>query len=172
MQCGEYTALIISSRCGREGCVRLLLDSKAAVNATNVSLEPALLEPVPWDRGRVTSDGPGVLLQIYDDTALHASAYNGYLAITKLLLEGGADPTLRTKAGETALDWARSNGKSEVVALLSEPRYAARVHSDRCADVHECPADAERMCRGAVLGARGPRVFGRSANEWRPITMG
>ena len=169
MQSYEFTALMISSVYGREGCVRLLLDSKAAVNATDVSLEPALLEPVPWDRGRVTSDGPGVLLQVCDETALHWSAAYGHLAVTKLLLEGGADPTLRTKSGKTALDCARSNGKSEVVALLSEPRYAARAH---LTDGHECPADAERMCRGAVLGARGPRVFGRSANEWRPITMG
>ena len=122
---------MISSLRGREGCVRLLLDSKAAVNATDVSLEPALLEPVPWDRGRVTSDGPGVLLQVYDQTALHLSAYYGYLAVTKLLLEGGADPTLRDKYGNTALDFARSWGKSEVVALLSEPRYAARMHFDR-----------------------------------------
>ena len=132
MQHYEYTALIISSATGREGCVRLLLDSKAAVNATDVSLEPALLEPVPWDRGRVTSDGPGVLLQINDWTALHISALLGYLAVTKLLLEGGADPTLRTKYGnKTALDYARENGKSEVVALLSEPRYAARAHFNR-----------------------------------------
>ena len=122
---------MISSDYGHEGCVRLLLDSKAAVNATNVSLEPALLEPVPWDRGRVTSDGPGVLLQVDDSTALHLSAGNGHLAVTKLLLEGGADPTLRDKAGRTALDWARERGKSEVVALLSEPRYAARMHFDR-----------------------------------------
>jgi hypothetical protein len=122
---------MISSVCGHEGCVRLLLDSKAAVNATDVSLEPALLEPVPWDRGRVTSDGPGVLLQVHDQTALYISVCCGRLAVTKLLLEGGADPTLRDKAGRTALDIARQCGKSEVVALLSEPRYAARVHFDR-----------------------------------------
>jgi ankyrin repeat protein len=122
---------MISSWNGHEGCVRLLLDSKAAVNATDVSLEPALLEPVPWDRGRVTSDGPGVLLQGYDRTALHRSAYYGDLAVTKLLLEGGADPTLRDNVGRTALDCAWEYGRSEVVALLSEPRYAARVHFDR-----------------------------------------
>jgi hypothetical protein len=57
----------------------------------------------------------------------------GRLAIAKRLLEGGADPTLRTKAGDTAIDIARENGKSEIVALLSEPRYAARMHTD-------CPA--------------------------------
>jgi uncharacterized protein len=57
---------------------------------------------------------------------LHGAAVNGYLAIAKRLLEGGADPTLRTDDGETALDYARSQGKSDIVALLSEPRYTPR----------------------------------------------
>ena len=60
--------------------------------------------------------------QIYGGTALHNAAYHGYLAIATRLLEGGADLTLRTKSGKTALDCARSQGKSEVVALLSQPR--------------------------------------------------
>ena len=40
--------------------------------------------------------------------------------------------TLRNKWGETAIDIAREQGKSEVVALLSEARYAARMKTDRC----------------------------------------
>ena len=40
---------------------------------------------------------------------------------------------LRDNDGKTAIDLAREYGKSEVVALLSEPRYAARMHTD-------CPA--------------------------------
>lgn len=55
-------------------------------------------------------------------TALHRAAANGFLAIATRLLEGGADLTLRTKGGDTALDFARSQGQSEVVALLSQPR--------------------------------------------------
>ena len=55
---------------------------------------------------------------------MHHAAWDGRLAIAKRLLEGGADPTLRNKAGKTAIDKAREEGKSEVVALLSEPRYA------------------------------------------------
>ena len=53
---------------------------------------------------------------------MHFAAFNGYLAIATRLLEGGADLTLRTKSGDTALDYARSQGHSEVVALLSQPR--------------------------------------------------
>ena len=60
--------------------------------------------------------------QSYDQTALHIAADHGYLAIATRLLEGGADLTLRNNDGQTALDFARSNGKSEVVALLSQPR--------------------------------------------------
>ena len=56
------------------------------------------------------------------DTALHIAAYGGNLASATRLLEGGADLTLRAKDGKTALDRARSQGKSEVVALLSQPR--------------------------------------------------
>ena len=58
----------------------------------------------------------------YGVTALHLAAICGYLAIATRLLEGGADSTLRNNDGKTALDRARSYGKSEVVALLSQPR--------------------------------------------------
>ena len=56
------------------------------------------------------------------NTALHWAAANGRLAIATRLLEGGADLTLRNEDGKTALDYARSCGHSEVVALLSQPR--------------------------------------------------
>ena len=76
---------------------------------------------------------------------MHWAACNGHLAIAKRLLEGGADPTLRDKDGDTALDDARSNGKSEVVALLSEPRYAARA----CTLIAQrCRADVQRRRLG------------------------
>ena len=56
------------------------------------------------------------------------AADSGNLAIAKLLLQRGADPSLRTKFGATALDaaarskWGRN--RSEMVALLSEHRCA------------------------------------------------
>ena len=118
--------------CGHEGCVRLLLEAKASVNDTTVSLEHALPQYIAMDQpDSYSSIGPHQ--QNFGDTALHWAACYGYLAIAKRLLEGGADWTLKNNGGRTALDWARSNGYSEVVALLSEPRYAARMHADRCA---------------------------------------
>jgi len=107
------TGLLWASRYGHEGCVRLLLESEAIeVNATD-------------DIGR---------------SALHWAADFGRLAIAKRLLERGADLTLRNRDlyGKTALDDARKQGKSEVVALLSGPRYA---DGDRT----ECELNATRM---------------------------
>ena len=124
--------------CGHEGCVRLLLEAKASVNDTTVSLEHALPQYIAMDQpDSYGSIGPHQQIHWPSSTdgwtALHCAAYNGYLAIAKRLLEGGADWTLKDNGGRTALDYARSQGKSEVVALLSEPRYAARMHADRCA---------------------------------------
>jgi len=81
---------------------------------------------------------------------MYASAH-GHPAIVKRLLERGADATLKSNVGQTALDWARERGKSEVVALLSEPRYAMKTER------------AERLERSgrAVLGTRRRRVAGR-----------
>ena len=46
----DFTALMIAAAWNNEGCVRLLLESKASVNATNVSLERDALpqERLPW----------------------------------------------------------------------------------------------------------------------------
>jgi len=91
------TALMMASTFECEGCVRLLIKSGANVNDTN-------------------DDGW---------SALHYAAHKGHLAIAKRLLEGGADLTLRNNQGNTALDNAREwSWSREVVALLSEPRYA------------------------------------------------
>ena len=106
----------------REGCVRLLLESKASVDATDVSLERALPQAhLPWTSCPVLIQWI-VHQQDNGNSALHCAAYGGSLAIATRLLEGGADLTLRDKWGKTALDYARSKGKSEVVALLSQPR--------------------------------------------------
>ena len=89
----------------------------------------------------------------------------GHLAIVKRLLQKGADPSLRDKYGKTALDLARERGKNEVVALLSEPRYARRQRraSDRLRAARAAARRREQM-RSCV---RLPM-----ANEWRRVAMG
>lgn len=54
-------------------------------------------------------------------TALHMSAQEGHLAVTKLLVQAGADPEMVTfTTGYTPLQQAAQNGHSEVVRVLIE----------------------------------------------------
>jgi uncharacterized protein len=51
-------------------------------------------------------------------TPLHEAAHNGDIALIRLLLESGADPSLPTGDGQTALDLAGQRGRDDVVRLL------------------------------------------------------
>ncbi|EME81905.1 uncharacterized protein MYCFIDRAFT_138563 [Pseudocercospora fijiensis CIRAD86] len=52
------------------------------------------------------------------NTPLHWAAYNGHLAIVKLLVENGADMWAKNKAGHLAMFEAERADKSEVVQYL------------------------------------------------------
>lgn len=49
------------------------------------------------------------------NTALHWAALNGHLDCVKVLLDAGADPTIKNKAGHDAVYEAEINDKTEVV---------------------------------------------------------
>jgi ankyrin repeat protein len=52
--------------------------------------------------------------------ALHEAAWNGSMAMAELLLELGADPTLKDLSYQsTPAGWAQTNGKDEVAAYLT-----------------------------------------------------
>ena len=53
-----------------------------------------------------------------DHTPLHEAAFNGDLALARLLLERGADRSLQTQEGETPLDIAAKHNRADVVRLL------------------------------------------------------
>jgi len=52
-------------------------------------------------------------------TPLHEAADNGDVALVRLLLDSGADESLRTGDGQTARDIAREHGRLEVAHLLA-----------------------------------------------------
>jgi ankyrin repeat protein len=52
-------------------------------------------------------------------TPLHEAAFNGDLALVRLLLDSGADRSLRTGDGQTALEIAGTHGRHEVARLLN-----------------------------------------------------
>ena len=51
-------------------------------------------------------------------TPLHEAAFNGDLALVRLLLDEGADRSLRTPEGDTPLDIATKHKRAEAVRLL------------------------------------------------------
>lgn len=80
--------------------VELLLQLGFDVNALSRSDVPRLDRP--WE------------------TALHVAASNGNLELARLLLENGADPTIRDKRFDaTPREWAEHGNQPELVSLLS-----------------------------------------------------
>lgn len=88
----KRTPLIVAASRGDAEALRLLLEAKAAVDAT---------------------DSAG-------QTALMMAATHGSPAAVRLLLERGADARVRTKRNESALGNAGTAGNAEVVRLLLE----------------------------------------------------
>ena len=58
-------------------------------------------------------------------TALHGAAENGCIENAELLLASGADATIKTTSGRTAVDLARLQGHDAIVGLL-EPAATAK----------------------------------------------
>jgi ankyrin repeat protein len=56
----------------------------------------------------------------YGDTALHYSAYLGYVDLLEWLLQRGADRDVKNQDGFTALELAEQSQQSEAVALLQK----------------------------------------------------
>eukprot|EP01046_Picozoa_sp_COSAG06_P034574 COSAG06_NODE_3635_length_5092_cov_417.533948_3_plen_129_part_00 len=55
---------------------------------------------------------------VHQKTPLIEAALGGHTKICEMLLALGADPSLKTKSGKTALDWAREKNEPECAALL------------------------------------------------------
>ena len=58
------------------------------------------------------------ILDSYGDTALHAAAADGHLAVCKILLASGAQATVTNSNGNTPFEYALNNGHHEVCELL------------------------------------------------------
>ena len=89
-------ALVFASLCGRTEVVRLLLDRGTHIDATP----------------------PG---SHWTATALHAAAGQGQRAVVELLLERGADPSIKdVRFQSTPLGWATHLGRANVIDLLTD----------------------------------------------------
>ena len=149
------TALHLAALDGQSEMVRLLLASKAQVNA----------------RG------------LREETPLHMAMYDGHREMAELLLANQADVSAQNTAGETPLHVAARKGHRELVALLLE--HHAEVNAkDRqeATALHAAAAEGHKevvellLSQNADLGARDksgrtPKAVAAEKGHWNIVEL-
>ena len=100
---GKATALHMAAAGGSADVARILLDAGAAVDARDVRGVTPLTFAIATDRPQAS--------------------------LVRLLIERGADKTLRSNAGESAVDWARKYNNPAILAALGLEPVARPVAS-------------------------------------------
>lgn len=123
---------------GRRACLKRLLDAGADPGARMGNGSTPLCEAAYHGHDGCIEElleqgGPLLDLDAYDnhgDTALHSAGASGSSECTQLLLNAGADPTIRNLAGNTALSapcscaWCDEGGYGHLCATVAEPQRA------------------------------------------------
>lgn len=120
------TAMMLAAFNGHTEVVRFLLLKGADVNHFDKNKRTALM---------YASSGPanetvkillenGAELNVVDNvegfTALMFAAAEGQMEVLKSLMAAGADISIKDKDGETARDFAKNNGHSNIITLLDQ----------------------------------------------------
>jgi ankyrin repeat protein len=135
----EMTPLLTAAYNGDFEMVRVLLEYKADVNARhnggwtslhlasrgNLSLGPNITPSFSNVARLLLEHGADINAKAtthFDGTPLHLAAEQGRVEIVHVLLQNGADVSMKDDRGRTALQVASDRGHAEVVKLLSEHR--------------------------------------------------
>lgn len=132
---GHATALMCAARAGEADAVTLLLERGANARAVDplgqTALHFALFKPsarrhVPVVEALIAAGADANAADGNGQRPLHMALRLGLPALVKALMDGGADPFLRDRAGRCPADWAPESGKgaSAIATLLEEAARA------------------------------------------------
>lgn len=120
-----WTPLMIAAAERHPDTVIVLLDAKANPNLRNRLGRTALMFAASYGQDaiveRLLAAGADPNIVAGDATgwtALVAAASAGHASTVETLLRGGADPAIKSKQGESALDFAQEKGHAEVIRIL------------------------------------------------------
>jgi ankyrin repeat protein len=130
---GRFTPLILASAFGPARVVKTLLDAGANLNA---------------------QESRGMTPLMYA-----AATDHGDIEIARMLIARGADLTVKSTAGETALDWANKMGETPLTALLRKAGAPTAAEAPRAV-----PAAAPTEARPAI--ERGVALLERSSGSF------
>jgi ankyrin repeat protein len=117
--------LVMASYLGHTEVVKLLLEAGADVAAVDPEMKATALHAAAY-AGRTEAARLLIAHGIDIDrqgprngyTALHDAIWGNHVETARALIDAGADLTLKSHGGETPVDFARSQGQREIVAML------------------------------------------------------
>ncbi|MEO6286989.1 MAG: ankyrin repeat domain-containing protein [Dyadobacter sp.] len=125
LDANQDAPIVIAAYKGYNQILQSLLAAGADVRAVDPGMKATALHAAAY-AGR--TEAAKLLIQYHIDinkqgpyngyTALHDAIWQGNVEIVKVLLAAGADLNLLSNDGKSALDFARSKGRKEIVGLI------------------------------------------------------
>jgi len=127
--------LVMAAYLGHAEIVKLLLEAGADVTAVDPGMKATALHAAAY-AGRTEVAKLLIQHKIAIDqqgpyngyTALHDAIWQNNIETAAALINAGADFTIKSNSGETALDFARAKHRTEIVALIEGKIAANRSH--------------------------------------------
>lgn len=128
----DYTPLGLAARDGQVEIVAVLLDAGADIRQLNGPMRATAGHEAGYmgnaDVARLLtrhcSGARALDINAQGDyngyTALHDAVWRGHLETAQVLIEAGADPSLKSHAGQTAYQLARRHGHEDLARLLRD----------------------------------------------------